>query len=223
MIRMSGRVRICAKAMVAFVVAVALMLCLTGCGADLDKAERLTAEQAILQMGQARELTLKKALLSWGDRWDVYADGNLVATIAGEVLYRTDTYTMRSTNGAIICSEEEQESFVTARARKFDADGEVDGWFDQELTLWLVKIDVLDRDGRKVASVEQQLSLALNADVKDADGDVAWHLEKDLVSLDGATIHLTRREGTDAVDVRDAVMVSAVLNELTEPSDADGD
>jgi len=206
------------------VLAVLAILYLTACGADLSRAEKLTAEQAVAQMSQADEITLRKARLSWGDRWDVYADGNLVATIGGEAIRMTDTYTMRSTNDEIICSEEEQLSLVTAKARKFDADGEVNGWFDQEFTLFFAKIRILDKESNMTGSVEQKLAVTLDADIKDADGAVAWHLSKDLVSIaDSSVIHLTRQEAGDNVDVTDAVMVSAVLNELTESHSSDSE
>ena len=205
--------------------AVTFALCLTACGADLSDAEKLTAEQAVAQMSRADEITLRKALFSWGDRWDVYAGDNVVATIGGEALYLTDTYTMRSTNGEIICSEEEQLSFITAKARKFDAAGEVNGWFDQEFTVFLTKIRILDKDSNVTGSVEQNLAWVLDADIKDVDGNVAWHLSEDFLSFtDSSVIHLTRKEAADNVDVTDAIMVSAVLNELTETSaDSDDD
>lgn len=205
--------------------AVTFALCLTACGADLSDVEKLTAEQAVAQMSQADEITLRKARLSWGDRWDVYAGDDVVATIGGDALCLTDTYTMRSTNNEIICSEEEQLSFVTAKARKFDATGEVNGWFDQEFTFFLARIRILDKDSNLTGSVEQQLSFALDADIKDADGNVAWHLSKDFLSFaDSSVIRLTRKEAAENVDVTDAVMVSAVLNELTEAhADSDDD
>lgn len=213
-----------AKVMAPVALAVALILCLTACGADLSKAEKITASQAVSQMSQANEITLRKARLSWGDRWDVYADGNLVATIGGEAIRMTDTYTMRSTNDEIICSEEEQLSLVTAKARKFDANGEVNGWFDQEFTFFFAKIRILDKNSNMTGSVEQKLALTLDADIKDANGKVAWHLSKELISIvDSAVVRLTRREAGDNVDVTDAVMVSAVLNELTETHSSDDD
>lgn len=195
---------------------------LVGCGADTSKAERLSPSQATSLLGQAEEIELRKARLSWGDRWDVYADGNLVATITGEALHATDTYVLHSTDDGIICSEEEQLVFGPARARKFDAEGNEDGWYEQELTLFLAKLRIVDGSGEATGSVEQNLAFGLDADIKDADGRTAWHLEKDLVSLTtSATLHLERGEAADGFDACDAVMASAVLNELTELSDSD--
>lgn len=222
MSRKSSRV-IAARATMTILVAVVATFFLSACfGADVSKAEQLTAEQAVAQMGRAEELELRKAGLSWGDRWDVYADGELVATIDGEAIYMTDTYTMRSTAGDIICSEEEQLSLVTAKARKFDADGEVAGWFDQEFTLLFAKIRILDKDGNVTGTVEQKLSLVLDADIKDADGNVAWSLSQHLISFPASSVITLRRgKASENVDPRDAIMVSAVLNELTEASDSD--
>ena len=222
MSRKSSRV-IAARATMTILVAMVATFFLSACfGADVSKAEQLTAEQAVAQMGRAEELELRKAGLSWGDRWDVYADGELVATIDGEAIYMTDTYTMRSTAGDIICSEEEQLSLVTAKARKFDADGEVAGWFDQEFTLLFAKIRILDKDGNVTGTVEQKLSLVLDADIKDADGNVAWSLSQHLISFPASSVITLRRgKASENVDPRDAIMVSAVLNELTEASDSD--
>lgn len=205
-------------------IVIALVTCglmLSGCGADLTKAEKLTPAQAVSLLDGADEITMKKAALSWGDRWDVYADDDLVATITGEALYYTDTYTMRATDGNIICSEEEQLSLVTAKARKFDADGNVNGWFDQEFTLLFAKIRILDKDKSLTGSVEQNFAFTLDADIKDADGNVAWHLGKDMISFNQATLHLSKKASESSVDVRDAVMVAAVLNELTEAHSSD--
>lgn len=207
--------------MLMLVTCLVMSLLLCGCGADISKAEKLSAEQSVALLERADEIVMKKAPLSFGDRWDVYANDDLVATIKGEFLYMTDTYTMRSTNDDIICSEEEMQSFVTAKARKFDADGNADGWFDQEFTFWLAKIRILDRQGNETGSIEQKLSFTLDADIKDADGRTAWHLSRDMLSMSRSSLHLVRQDNEATVDVRDAVMVSAVMNEITESGDSD--
>lgn len=203
------------------IIALALALSLCGCtGADTSAAEQLNAAEASERLQDADEIVLEKAGLSAGDRWDIYADDALVATIGGEVLYLTDTYTMRSTDGELMLSEEELLTLTTAKARKFDAEGNVIGHYDQDFTLVLGRVRSLDENDATVAEIQENLAFnygrGWSADVLDADGDIAWKASRDQISVAGAKIHLTREAAADKVDATDVAMLVAVFSELSD-------
>lgn len=203
------------------IIALALALSLCGCtGADTSAAEQLSAAKASERLQDADEIVLEKAGLSAGDRWDIYADDNLVATIGGEVLYLTDTYTMRSTDGELMLSEEELLTLTTAKARKFDAEGNVIGHYDQDFTLVLGHVRSLDENDATVAEVKENLAFNFgrgwSADVLDANGDVAWKASRDQISVASAKIHLTREAAAGEVDATDVAMLVAVFSELSD-------
>lgn len=203
------------------IIALALALALCGCtGADTSAAEQLSAAEASERLQAADEIVLEKAELSMGDRWDVYADGELVATISGEVLYLTDTYTMRATGGEAMLSEEEQFTLTTAKARKFDAEGNVIGHYDQDFTLAFGRVRSLDENDATVAEVKETFAVNLgkgwSAEVRDADGDIAWKASKQQLSVANAKIHLTREAAADDTDATDVAMLVAVFNEVSE-------
>lgn len=211
----------------ATVAAFAFAFSMSGCGTaalageDVSKAEQYTAAQAIHQMESADQLTLRKANISLGDRWDVYADGHFVATIDGEAIYLVgDTYTLRSTNGEFISSEREDISVITGRATKLDADGNEVGRYDEELAFLHHRIGFTDGDGNATGSMESRLwppTIRNHAEVMDADGDSAWEYSEEWLSWDNATVHLDRHDDADDMDVTDAVMGAAIYHEQTAP------
>ena len=206
--------------------AFAFSLSMTGCGPsslageDMSRAERYTAAQAIQKLGDAEGISMRKANISMGDRWDVYADDEFVATIDGEALhFGGDMYTLRSTNGDFISSEHEDMSLVTGRATKLDADGNEVGRYDEEFDLARHRIRFTDAGGTPTGSMESRgksIDSKNSADIMDAEGDVAWEYSEDWVSADKGSIRLDRRAGADDLGVEDAVMGAAIYHEQAE-------
>ena len=187
----------------------------SGCafGAQTD----LSATQARKALEQAEEIVLQKDLINFGDHWKVIADGKEVAEIRGEFIKIWDVYTLRSSNGEAIASEEEQLSIITAHAQKLDGEGNEDGYYDQHFTLFFAKIGFFDKHNTKTGSIEQDLALTLDANIKDADGNTAWHMNKTFISAgDQITIKKIDAESAHKMDVVDAVFSAAVLNEIMD-------
>lgn len=199
----------------AIAICMALLMC--GCSSSSGTAASapngLTAGEAMEKLEAADEIVLDKDWFSFGDHWTVYADGEHVADITGEFFKIWDVYMMRSTNGEIMCAEEENVSLFLAKAAKVDADGNEVGWYTQSFDFLLYKMEMFDANGNKTGSLSQNFNLVLDMDILDTDGNVAYNAKKAFLSF-GAKITVTKVDG--GVPVEDAIFAACIVNELSE-------
>lgn len=206
---------------VLIIACLSLLIGLCGCSSTTftssSSSSGLSASEAMKKLNDADEIVLDKDFINFGDHWVVYADGEHVADITGEFFKIWDVYMMRSTNGEMMCAEEENFSLFLAKAAKMDANGNENGWYTQTLDLLFYKMDMFDKDGNKTGSLSQKLSLTLDMDILSPDGSVAYKAHKAFVSL-GAKITLTKVDG--GVPVEDAIFGACIVNELSEAESA---
>lgn len=211
-----------------FLVLIVLMVTvLTGCsvGGSVESLPKVTTNdvsdsQAVIDaLENADVITIKKDMISFGDHWTVSADGVKVADIKGQPLYMIgDTYSMFSLNGNLVGSEGEQFRLIERKAKLYDYNNEFTGQIEQEIFSLLYRFTFFDADMNQTGTMEQNFNLVLSADIKDNDGVVVWHFDKDLISL-GANINLERRADSD-IDAMTAVWMTVIANEIAEADDS---
>lgn len=177
----------------------------------------LSAQEAVAALDRSDEITIKKDFYNFGDHWSVYAETEKVADIEGELIRIWDCYVMRSTNGEFICAEQEQFALITARSAKLDESGNEIGRYDQNISLLLLSTEYRDKDGELIATLKQNLGLTLDCSILNAEEQESWKAKKTLFQF-GPEIVLTRKDAEPMVPAVDAIMMSAVANELTEKS-----
>lgn len=183
--------------------------------------ERYSAQEAIEQMDAANAIVIKKSLYSFGDHWDIYADGQYVADINGEFikLIGLDAYVMRSTNNEIIGIEEEQISFFLHNAKRFNANGENIGYYKENLDLFFFNMLYINSEDNIVCSLKQDFDIALKCNIKDNNNTVIYQSSKDLISL-GDRITIKKINDSDVSSV-DAVFLTVIANEILESESSD--
>lgn len=183
-------------------------------GAESAAEYGYSAEDAWAALEAAQEIVVDKDFISMGDHWAVYADGEYVADINGEFIKIWDCYVMRSTSGDFMCAEEENWSMLRAKATKVGENGEEQGRYEQNFSIFLT-IDFFDASGSYMGRLAQDPGhFMLHVNIEDADGNIAYTASKELFHL-GAQFTITKT-GEGNMSVEDAVMSTVIANELTE-------
>lgn len=205
------------KAIAATAILAASTTTLTACGGSqsistTDEA-KADARASIKALNSAKSIQMHKEALSWGDQWEVEADGVKVANIQGLTWkgFSGDTYTMLSPKGGIMGAEDEDIFNITRTARFYGVDGAQEGTLTKDVFSMLTSYHLKDVSGNNLAKLDERMSIGFSGDVKDAKGAAAWHFDKDVMSW-GDTLHVKRRSGD--VDAVAAVLMVAVANEV---------
>lgn len=168
-------------------------------------------------LNSADEIQLKKDMISFGDHWTVYADGEHVADIDGEVIPTFgDTYVMTDLNGDMVGFETENFLTLNRGAETYDANSQNTGRIEQSILSIGYNFKIYDGD-TQVGTTQQNLSLGLSAKVKDMQGTPEYKIDKALVSL-GSSVSVVPLEGEEdrQVDAVDAVWNAVIMSEIDE-------
>ena len=172
------------------------------------------------KVNKAQKIEAKKDFLSWGDHWNVYADGDEVGEIKGLVFPVTgDVYALYSKKGNLVGSEVEDKGWVSSEAAIYDWHTQEIGRLEKEPFSFMMRIDIYrGKEGKHVGSNEENLNFfTINSDIKNVDGSASWKMHKSFSSY--ADLKITRQDGADrkgAVTGMEALWVSLVMNELSE-------
>jgi uncharacterized protein YxjI len=205
----------------AFVGGAVLVGTLTGCGATVaelpDATNNVKDSESIIQtLDEAEEINLKKAAISMGDSWDVKVNDENIANMKGQVIpVLGDTYTMYSTDGNVVGSEAQQVAQIMRGATLYDYNNVERGEIEQNLNLLFSKYTITDNQGNTVGTAEQKLSITLNFDIKNAEGEVEYTVSKAAFSW-GASLDIERQVDNPDVSAQDAVWLTVIANEVAE-------
>lgn len=188
-------------------------------GCSNTPIEKYTAQEAIEMMNAASTIVVHKSLYSFGDHWDIYADGQHVADINGEFikLIGLDCYVMRSTNNEIIGAEEEQIAILLRGAKRFNANEEIIGHYKENIDMFFFNMSYVDNDNNIVCSLRQDFGITLSCNIKNSNNEIIYRTSKDMFSLgDRIMIHKSQDSDVSTVDV---VFLSVIANEILESED----
>lgn len=209
------------RGMVAAAGAAVLVGSLTACGTTVaelpDKTSNVSDSQATVQtLNDAEKINVNKSLVSLGDNWSVKVGDNEVATVKGQfIAVLGDTYSMYSPNENLVASEAEQVVLGLPAATMYDYNNEEQGVIKQELSPFMQKYTIKNIAGETVGTAEQQFSLGLKFDIKDASGETEYTVSKAMISW-GASLDIEKKVDQADVSAEQALWVTMIANELNE-------
>lgn len=171
-------------------------------------------DKTLNTLNKAHNIRLKKDVISWGDHWTVYADGEAIGHVHGKPIYFLEVYEFTNLDGVVIASEEENLKVINATADLKDWQGNQTGSIEQEIISMLAKLRIY-RDNKQVGNIEQKLDLRINAEITTND-NAEWKLKGKIVTV-GADLTLTRLRSDTEVTPLEAIWSSLILHEITSP------
>lgn len=199
---------------------------LTACGATVaelpDKTSDVADSQATIQvLNDADKINVNKSLVSLGDNWSVKVGDNEVATVKGQfIAVLGDTYSMYSPNENLVASEAEQVVVGLPAATMYDYNNEEQGVIKQNLSPFMQKYTIQNAAGETVGTAEQQFSLGLKFDIKDASGETEYTVSKAMISW-GASLDIEKKVDQADVSAEQALWITMMANELNEEKSND--
>lgn len=171
--------------------------------------------KTVEKLNSAKEIRAKKKIFTMGDSWEIFADNEKVGNVNGKVIYAIgDTYSFTTNNGYFVGAEQENFSIVQRTAGIFNENNEKIGEIKQKVFSWLMQF-TLYKNGQVNASVEQNFSFNLNADIKNGNGEVNWKVNKKMLSW-SADLSIVREGSNNSVEALDALWLALILNEIDE-------
>lgn len=168
-------------------------------------------------LDNAKEIKVKKQLISWGDKWTVYADDKEIGTIQGLALYMIgDVYVLSNNKGQMIAAEEENWNFGLQdnSATFFNNKKEQVGLLQQNWSWFLYDFEIL-RGSKVVGKVQEKFNWTLTVDIKNAEiNEIEWHVSKKLLSL-GSELTIEKKNQKD-ISGLEAVWTTVIVNEMSE-------
>lgn len=168
-------------------------------------------------LNNAKEIKVKKQLISWGDKWTVYADDKEIGTIQGRALYMIgDVYVLSDNKGQMIAAEEENWNFGLQdnSASFFNNKKENVGLLKQNWSWFLYDFEIL-RGSKVVGRVQEKFNWTLSIDIKNAEtNEIEWHVSKKLLSL-GSELTIEKKDQKD-ISGLEAVWTTVIMNEMSE-------
>lgn len=156
-----------------------------------------------------------------GDTWTIYADDKEVGTVQGLAFHMSgDVYALSSPDGNLVGAETENPQLFGNKATIYNWNNKEIGHLQTEFGSLMTKIDIY-RGSAQVGKSEQKFGISLNTDIKNADGSVAWHMDKAMFSF-GADLAITRKSTADNTDSdssvsgMEALWTSLAMNEIHE-------
>lgn len=197
---------------------------LTGCSSTptetMFSADVADSQSVITKLEAADEIKLKKAAISFGDKWDVTVDGETVAKIEGRPFYLIgDTYAMYSPAGNFVGAESEKLRLLNHKSDIYDYNGTQTGAISQQFMSLLYTFNLTDVDGKQIGQMKQKFSVGLKGEINNVSGEKVWSFKKELLSF-GASITLKRDAQSD-VPAMTAVWMTVIANEISEAANND--
>lgn len=172
-------------------------------------------DETLNTLNKAHNIRLKKDLISWGDHWTVYVDGEAVGYVHGKPIRFLEVYELTNLDGVVIASEEENWKVINSTANLKDWQGNQTGRIEQEVFSMLAKLRIY-RDDQQVGNIQQKLDLGINAEIA-TDNDGEWKLKGKII-IAGADLTLTRLKDNTEVTPLEAIWSSLILHEITSTS-----
>ena len=168
-------------------------------------------------LNKAKEIKVKKQLISWGDKWTVYADGEEIGIIQGRALYLIgDVYVLSNNKGQMIAAEEENWNFGLQdnSTTFFNNNKEQVGLLQQSWSWFLYDFEIW-QGNKVVGKVQEKFNWTLSIDIKNAEtNDIEWHVTKKLLSL-GSELTIEKKNQKD-ISGLEAVWTTVIMNEMSE-------
>lgn len=208
------------KTLIALLVVV--MISVSACGNDIapmKNSNPADAQNTLALINNADTLFAKKALFTWGDKWEIYADGQHVANVKGEAVYLIgDTYSMFTLNGTRIGAETENLTVISNEATVYDSNMEKSGTISQEILHLLYHFKIYENT-EMVGTVSQNFSVKFDADIKNVSGTTEWNITRKMFSF-SPEMTITRKTDNPNVSGMNALWMSLILNEISSSSNS---
>lgn len=164
------------------------------------------------QINTAKKIQADKAPLTFGDRWTIYADGQIVGEVRGTVLPAMgDTYSLYSPSENLVGSEVKSPKVVSHTAKIYDWRNQETGYLQVDTLSFMMTVRIHHGD-TKVGVADQRLGIALSSDILNTTGRRAWHMSRDMLSI-GSDLTITREADTEITGM-DALWVSLMMSEI---------
>lgn len=211
------------KSFVSILVGVLLIGTMSACGSTVPKlAEPSTnvedSQSVITTLTKAETIKVKKEVISFGDKWTVYADDVETATIEGQAIpLLGDTYNMFTLDGNLVGSEVEKVFKVLPGAEFYDYQNELQGSLQQELTFLFQKFTLYDVEDNVLVTAEQKFDFTLNFDIMSTSDEVQYKVKKAFLSW-GDTLEIEKVAKDPTISGVNAVWFTVIANELNNSS-----
>lgn len=175
-----------------------------------------SSQQTLNQLSNADTITINKALISFGDDWSVQADGIEIANVKGQAIQTLgDTYSMTNKDGNLVASQAEKTFGSLQGANTYDYNNTNNGVITKD-NAFLQNYTLTDANGNTIGNATQTLNLVTSMDVKDANGEVEYQVQKATFSWGNqASLTVTKKVENPDVPVEDAIWVAMIANEIT--------
>lgn len=199
----------------------ALVTGMTACGSkgEFEPSPNFDDSASVVQtLNDADEIQLKKKMISFGDSWQVMADGEKVAEIKGQAFpVLGDTYAMYSNSGNVVGVETETFMIGDRSAKTYGYDTEKRGHIDQNVISVGYSFDIYGDEEEKTGNLRQKIALNLQANVNDNDGNTEYEVSKSVFTF-GSKIKIdVIKDGSDRdVDAMDAIWSSVMMSEIDD-------
>lgn len=200
------------------IVAIVVLIVLVGCLdiiQSLNHGEKtsLSRDEFISELESGKDIKLMKNYYTlFVKDYDVVVDGNIIGTVSGKFFKFTgDYFTMKSSNGDVIMSEDEEILHLNRQAQFFDGNGNKTIRYESKL------ISILDtcyfkQDGDSIATYRDVFSIPKKGKITE-NGEDTWKINKTFW-FDNYTIKnvnsskISNAEVVMAISINDAVSSS---------------
>lgn len=169
----------------------------------------------------AEVIELKKTAISLNDVYSVKADGEELGEIRGQYIYALgDTYSYFSERGNLVASEGEGFRLVSHEAELYDYLNQPSGSIKENISWPLTNWSIYDSEGERIGNAQQNLNFSLDFTVNDELGNPQYQINKNLFSMFGAELKITRIANEPTVHAMNAIWLAAITNEIAEAEEA---
>ncbi len=190
-----------------------------------ENIEQSEEESNILEkIREAKEVYIQEEIISFNKEYDVYIDGNHIATVSGEYINITgDVFKLEDSNGNLIAQEKQIKRWgvkLNRLAKIMDKNGNVTGYIGEDViedffSVSKYKFHFYDKDKNEYAFTrEQVLSLLYEFEVYNTKNEQIYNISKglDLIS-DSYTI--TKVKDSD-VNMEDVIFLTCIVDAIRD-------
>lgn len=197
---------------------------LTGCSMAYENSndvplvtqDSADSDSVLEALENATTIDAKKAVLAFGDKWTISADGIEVGEIRGEAIYLLgDTYSLFSTNGNLVGSEGEAFRVINHQAKLYDYNNIERGMIQEHFSMFLAQYSFLNADGVEIGKASQKLNITMNFNITDMNDVAEYKISKSFLSF-GAKVKIEKLTKDTSVSAIDALWLAVIASEVDE-------
>ena len=221
--------------LVAIILAITL---LAGCSTKSENyVESSSSETSVEEtdyfalIEEATTVKIREEFISLNKKYNVYVDGNHVATVSGEYVNITgDVFTLTDGNGNTIAKEKQIKRWgvkLNRLAHVMDQDGNTTGYIGEEFFTDLFSLSkynfhIYDSEKNELGYTKEQLiSLLDKFNVYDTDDEVLFTIEKQIDIVDAYTIV---KQNPDAeISMKDVIFLTCIVDAIEDASEEESE